>query len=92
MPWKGKRALYMPLNVDKRHWVVVKVDLELCKLIVFDCNIFAYGNKAMKKSMEPLYTILSIILKQSKAFVHLEANLEVSWTYEIIPNLPQNTQ
>ena len=39
--WKDKRALYTVLNVMKHHWVAVKVDLNLCKFIVFDCNTSA---------------------------------------------------
>ena len=88
--WKDKRALYTVLNVMKHHWVAAKVDLNLCKLIVFDCNTSANDDETIQKAMEPLCTMIPIILKQTQWFTKLGASLESPWPYVRETNLPQN--
>ena len=62
---KYMKALYTVLRVHGDHMITVKVDIEKCKLIVFDCNLQATLEGEIEAYIELLRVMMSILLDQS---------------------------
>ncbi|KAG7593760.1 Ulp1 protease family C-terminal catalytic domain [Arabidopsis thaliana x Arabidopsis arenosa] len=65
--------LYLPFNFDKKHWVVLAVDLKSRKIIVLDSNIQRRKDSAILDELMPLAVMLPYLFKQA-AFNPLMGN------------------
>ena len=90
--WKKMKVLYTVLWVHEDHWIAVKVDIEKCKLVVFDCNLQATPEGEIEAYMEPLHVMMPILLDQSGMLTKLSDKLKDLWPYKRLQNLPQNNK
>ena len=79
--WKNCRALYMPVNVNRSHWVCLVVDLVRCRMTVYDSDIGANTDVKLGSAIRPFSNLIPIILKATKDFDHLGAGLTKKWTW-----------
>lgn len=88
--WKHMKALYTIHLVNGNHWVGVKVDLQICEIFVFYCNMKLCDEFNVGAFMEPLCTMMPIMLKQSGMFDELGEKLRSPWPCKRVKDLPQN--
>ena len=79
--WKNCRALYVPVNVNRSHWVCLVVDLVRCRMTVFDSDIGSNTDVKLGTTIYPFANLILIILKATKEFDHLGASLTKKWTW-----------
>ncbi len=79
--WKNCRALYVPVNVSRSHWVCLVVDLLRCQMTVFDSDIGAFTDVKLGTYIRPFANLIPIILKATNDFNHLGAALKKKWTW-----------
>ncbi|ESQ43646.1 hypothetical protein EUTSA_v10015447mg [Eutrema salsugineum] len=82
-------VLYLPFNLDIKHWVFLAVDVVSCKIHVIDCNAKLQSDVSMCTEIRPLAEMLPYLFKE------VAANEQMSQVgtseYEIIRvcNVPQ---
>lgn len=54
---------YMPVNVNRGHWVGLCVDVSSSKIFVFDCNPVLTMDSALLKELLPISEMLPYLLK-----------------------------
>ena len=79
--WKNFRALYVPVNVNRSHWVCLVVNLVRCRMTVFDSDIGANTDVKLGVAIRPFANLIPIILKATKDLDHLGASLTKKWTW-----------
>ncbi|XP_024016694.1 uncharacterized protein LOC112090216 [Eutrema salsugineum] len=62
--------LYLPLNVDKEHWIAIYVDVMGGVMWSIDCNTSIRTEAATKKELTPLAQMLPWVLKKLTGYKH----------------------
>lgn len=56
--------IYIPFNLDKRHWISLVVDLQGRKILVLDCNNRLRTDANMCKEIRPLAEMIPFLVRQ----------------------------
>ncbi|ESQ43649.1 hypothetical protein EUTSA_v10015415mg [Eutrema salsugineum] len=60
-------VLYLPFNLDIKHWVFLAVDVVSCKIHVIDCNANLRSDVSMCTEIRPLAEMLPYLFKEVAA-------------------------
>ena len=66
--WIDAKVVYMPLNVQGEHWVVVKIDLEEYEFIIFHYSLGASIDIHIRSVMERLQLVTLYLLHKKGEF------------------------
>ena len=67
LPNVSMLQVYVPLKYESKHWILAEIDIIARKIIVYDSEENFIGQK-FKKFMEPLSTLLPLLLHQIDFF------------------------
>lgn len=54
----GVDMLYCPVKVDRHHWIGLCIDVTMCKINVFDCNLACISDEKLENYLKPLAEML----------------------------------
>ena len=60
--WKDVRHVYIPFNLNKKHWVALEIDLEKWLVTVYDCDIYLYKISDLHLYLNDLTSLLPILI------------------------------
>ena len=84
-------TLYSPFFlVEKNHFVGLEINLVGSSIRVMDCNLGLYEDEEIVKELEPIATLLPILLKRTEKFSHL-GSFDDNFTVVRDKTLPQDT-
>ncbi|KAK3221224.1 hypothetical protein Dsin_008249 [Dipteronia sinensis] len=63
-PWIGVDKVYLPLNYESKHWVLVEIDFTARKITVYDSETYCIGPRKFERFMEPLSNLLPLLLQK----------------------------
>ncbi|TXG55764.1 hypothetical protein EZV62_017077 [Acer yangbiense] len=93
-PWVETDKVYISLNYESNHWILAEVDFIARKIIVYDSEKnFIRSGKKLNKFMEPLSTLLPLLLHAIEFFskrpeIHHREDM-TPWSVERCENVPQ---
>ena len=61
-PWSKWKAVYVPLNINSKHWVALVIDLVNCSLIVLDNDCQLTKSDDMGDHVRPFCVMIPLIL------------------------------
>lgn len=80
--------LYLPFNLDKKHWIGLCVDFTTSKIYVFDCNSGLQTNTALGKELLSISEKFIFLMKQCGAS---DVVVDKPLAVEKIKGVAQNT-
>ena len=79
-PWSKCKAVYVPLNINCKHWVALVIDLVSCSLIVVDNDCRLTKADDMGDHVGPFCVMIPLILRKANKFKHLGQQLTRPWS------------
>ncbi|KAL5563696.1 hypothetical protein UlMin_033443 [Ulmus minor] len=61
-PWSKCKAVYVPLNINGKHWVALVINLVNCSLIVLDNDVRLTKSDDMGNHVRPFCVMIPLIL------------------------------
>ncbi|KAL5543036.1 hypothetical protein UlMin_010746 [Ulmus minor] len=80
-PWSKCKAVYVPLNINGKHWVALVIDLVNCSLIVLDNDVRLTKLDDMGDHVRPFCVMIPLILRKANKFKHLGQQLTRPWSW-----------
>ena len=80
-PWSKCKVVYVPLNINGKHWVALVIDLVNCSLIVLDNDGRLTKSKDMGDHVRPFCVMIPLILRKANKFKHLGQQLTSPWSW-----------
>ena len=65
LPWNTVDVLYLPLNIQKEHWVLCVVHLQEWRIDVYDCDQTVYPGERFEACIQPLCEMIPYFLVEA---------------------------
>ena len=82
--------MLLPCNISNSHWFLLKICLKDRRVIIYDSNaINEDSRRSREESIQPLVSLLPILLKRGAYYEHVTATSTLGRDWEVENTDPQ---
>ena len=82
--------MLLPCNISNSHWFLLKICLKDRRVVIYDSNAINEDNRrSREESIQPLVSLLPILLKRGAYYEHVTTTLTLGRDWEVENTDPQ---